>query len=267
MAGAGGYALIDPTYATERVALFHREALGVIRTLAPGLIDTTLTDPPYSSGGLFRGDRMQSTESKYVNNEHRGHHANFSGDNRDQRSYGYWSTLWMTEVLRATRPGGHLLVFTDWRQLPTTTDAVQAAGWLWRGIIPWDKTEAVRPQLGRFRAQAEYVVWATHGPIDAAGPVLPGVFRHRVDIGEKLHMAAKPVPLLFDLLGLAKGTVADFFMGSGSTGVAALQRGLNFIGCEQDPAHYPTAESELRAAESLGPMFERQVDMLSEGAA
>lgn len=157
-------------------------------------------------------------------------------------------------------------MFTDWRQLPATTDAVQAAGWLWRGIIPWDKTEAVRPQLGRFRNQTEYVIWASHGALPMEGPVVPGLYRHRVDIGKKLHIAAKPVPLLFDLLALARGTVLDPFMGSGSAGIAALQRGLQYIGIEQDPSHYPTAERELIAAESIGPMFAEQGQMLAVGA-
>lgn len=254
---------MKPTYQTERVALFHAESLTAMRTLAPGVFDTVIADPPYSSGGLFRGDRMQTTDQKYVNSEDQGKQANFSGDNRDQRSFTYWSTLWMTEALRLTRAGGFLLVFTDWRQLPSTTDAVQAAGWLWRGIVPWDKTEATRPQLGRFRNQAEYVVWATNGHMGQGGGVCaPGVIRQRVDLGEKLHIAAKPVSVYFDLLALARGTVLDPFAGSGSAGVAALQRGLQYVGMEQDSAHYPTCERRLVEAEATGPLFEQQAAML-----
>ena len=29
-------------------------------------VDALVTDPPYSSGGMVRGDRMQSTAAKYV---------------------------------------------------------------------------------------------------------------------------------------------------------------------------------------------------------
>ncbi|MDD0864486.1 site-specific DNA-methyltransferase, partial [Xylella fastidiosa subsp. multiplex] len=79
---------------------------------------------------------------------------------------------------RVTRPGGVLLVFTDWRMLPTLTDAVQSAGWAWQGIVVWDKTPACRPQLGRFRSQAEFIVWASCGLMNPkAHPVTPvGVF-------------------------------------------------------------------------------------------
>ena len=72
-----------------------------------------------------------------------------------------WSVRWMEQALRLTRPGGWLMVFTDWRQLPLTSDALQIAGWTWRGIIPWDKTESCRPQMGLYRNQAEYVLTAT----------------------------------------------------------------------------------------------------------
>jgi site-specific DNA-methyltransferase (adenine-specific) len=30
-------------------------------------------------------------------------------------------------------------MFTDWRQLPLATDALQAGGFIWRGLIAWDK--------------------------------------------------------------------------------------------------------------------------------
>ena len=31
--------------------------------------------------------------------------------------------------------GAYLFTFTDWRQMPATTDAMQWAGWTWRGIV------------------------------------------------------------------------------------------------------------------------------------
>jgi site-specific DNA-methyltransferase (adenine-specific) len=256
---------MTPDYSTDRVALFHAESLGVMRSLAPNSVDTVLTDPPYSTGGMFRGDRMQSTVSKYVQSGEQHRFEDFSGDSRDQRSFTYWSTLWMTEALRATRPGGMLLVFTDWRQLPATSDAIQAAGWLWRGLVPWDKTEAVRPQLGRFRNQCEYVLWASKGALTVEGPVAPGMIRCRTLIGEKLHIAEKPVSIMFDLLALARGPVLDPFAGSGSVLPAALQRGLPYIGCEQDPAHWPNLVARAKSAEEAGAMF-TQADMTLEGS-
>ena len=53
-----------------------------------GSIDAIVTDPPYSSGGMYRGDRAQATGSKYISNPHA--YPNFPGDGRDQRSFYAW---------------------------------------------------------------------------------------------------------------------------------------------------------------------------------
>lgn len=155
--------MITPYYQDDSVTLHHGEALAVLAEIPTASVDAVITDPPYSSGGQVRGDRMGSARSKYVSTSAQHTLETFGGDNRDQRSYQYWCALWLAECLRVTKPGGVLAMFTDWRQLPATTDAVQAGGWVWRGIIPWVKPDA-RPQKGRFSASAEYVVWATNGP-------------------------------------------------------------------------------------------------------
>ncbi len=44
------------------------------------------------------------------------------------------------------------------------------------------------------------------------------------------------------------GLVLDPFMGSGSTGIAALREGLRFVGVEQDAGHFRIAEARIGAA-------------------
>jgi site-specific DNA-methyltransferase (adenine-specific) len=65
----------------------------------------------------------------------------------------------------------------------------------------------------------------------------------------KLHPNQKPVALLrfvLEQVGARPGhTVIDPFMGSGSTGVAALRLGMNFIGCEIDAAYFQIAQERL----------------------
>lgn len=43
-------------------------------------------------------------------------------------------------------------------------------------------------------------------------------------------------------------TVLDPFMGSGSTGVACVQTGRKFIGCELDPHFFDVAQNRLKKA-------------------
>ena len=44
-------------------------------------------------------------------------------------------------------------------------------------------------------------------------------------------------------------TVLDNCMGSGTTGVAAVQAGCNFIGIEKDPGYYEIAVDRIGKAE------------------
>ncbi|EJW12721.1 Adenine-specific methyltransferase [Rhodovulum sp. PH10] len=226
--------------------LYLGDALEILTDLAPGTIGAVLTDPPYCSGGNVR-DRAMPPSAKYLSKERFGAYPEFAGDARDQRSFFAWSTLWMGRARRLVRAGGLLVTFTNWRQLPVTTDAVQAGGWVWRGICPWDKTEACRPQLGRYRVQAEYAVWASQGARPLAGPVAPGVFRASVP-RVKHHIAGKPVELMAGLLAIMEGPVLDPFMGSGTVGVACLERGLPYVGIEIEPAYFEVACERLEAA-------------------
>ena len=65
---------------------------------------------------------------------------------------------------------------------------------------------------------------------------------------EKLHPTQKPVALMEYLIKTysnAGDTVLDFTMGSGSTGVAALNCGRNFIGIEKDKSYFDIAEARI----------------------
>jgi site-specific DNA-methyltransferase (adenine-specific) len=188
-------------YRDERVTIYRGEALRVLAAIGDATVDAVVTDPPYSSGGMVRGDRMTTTNTKYVSSDS-GNQAlpEFTGDNRDQHAYGYWMALWLAEALRATRPGGICMLFTDWRQLPATADALQAGGWVWRGIVPWVKP-AARPMLGRFTNQAEYVVWGSAGPLPADAEIgaLPGFYQVSPP-RDREHSTQKPVELMRALL-------------------------------------------------------------------
>jgi site-specific DNA-methyltransferase (adenine-specific) len=230
--------------------MIQGDALDVLERLDPGSHGALFTDPPYSSGGMFRGDRMAAPSTKYQKSSARGSHPEFMGDNRDQRSFAVWSERWLRLAWRALEPGALAVIFTDWRQLPTLTDAIQVAGFTWRGILVWDKSLSARPQPGRFRAQAEYMVWASKGPLPPAKgkPPGPGVFRLPVCHQRKIHIADKPVALCRDVLPLLTGPILDPFAGAGPIGLAAIEAGKGYLGIEADPYWHRVASSRLAEA-------------------
>ncbi len=245
---------MNPYYADDRATLYRADALAVLADLPTASVDALITDPPYSSGGAFRGDRTNSVRSKYVgwtaNGKQMGSDLpEFTGDNRDQRGYLAWASLWLGECLRVCKPGAVMLMFTDWRQLPTTTDAMQAGGWVWRGVVVWDK-QVGRPLRGRFRNHVEFVCWGSHGALDAdLNPVyLPSVYRVTPPTEGREHTTEKPLRLMQDLMQIVPpgGLVLDPFAGSGTTGVAALNEGRKFIGVELTEHYAEVAANRLR---------------------
>jgi site-specific DNA-methyltransferase (adenine-specific) len=267
-------------YQDERATIYRGDALGILHRLPDASVDAVVTDPPYSSGGMVRGDRMMKTTEKYVSSDSGNQAlANFTGDNRDQRAYAYWMTLWLSEALRVTKPGGVCMLFTDWRQLPATADALQAGGWVWRGIVPWVKPFA-RPMAGRFTNQAEYVVWGSSGPMpmdfeigvlpgyyEAAPSPLPATF-NATPPRDREHITQKPVEVMRGLLKIVPpgGTVLDLFLGSGTTGVAAMHEGFDFIGSELVPEYADLSARRMQDAQLIPRASEDGAQMLDLGS-
>lgn len=172
------------------------------------------------------------------------------------RGYRYWLSLVLAECFRVCRPGSSCLVFCDWRQLPATSDALQASGFTWRGIIPWRKP-LTRPHRNGFRRECEYVLWGSHGPLAQHGqPVyLPGWLSGSQPRRNRQHITQKPVEVMAELVRICPpgGLVLDPFAGAGSTGVAAVRLGRSFLGAEVT-AHYARVGRERirRAQDEAG---------------
>ncbi len=83
-------------------------------------------------------------------------------------------------------------------------------------------------------------------------------FRYKSETVERYHPTQKPVSLMswciqnYTKLG---DTIFDPFMGSGTTGVACMQLGRNFIGCEIDPKYFAIAEKRIKTAAMQEVMF------------
>jgi site-specific DNA-methyltransferase (adenine-specific) len=237
--------LPEPYYRDTHATLYRGEAITILAQLRD--LGAIVTDPPYSSGGQFRGDRMASTSTKYVHTGVKTVRPEFSGDNRDQRSFLLWSTIWLNTARDACLTGSPIVCFSDWRQLPTVTDAIQAGGWTWRGIAIWNKGFG-RPGPGRFSSSAEFLVWGSSGPMPPRNIYPPGTFTCPSLSGkQKDHIAQKPLPVMHWALQIVDPSriVCDPFAGSGSTLVAAKAQGIRSIGIESDEHSLAVAARRL----------------------
>ena len=87
---------------------------------------------------------------------------------------------------------------------------------------------------------------------------------------DRLHPTQKPVPLMAWCMEKAKvpegGTVLDPYMGSGTTGIAALRTGRKFVGIEKDPDHFENARKRIESELAQGDLFHGHNDKGSGAA-
>ena len=241
---------VKPYYQDSAVTIYHGDCREILPHL--GRVDAVVTDPPYSSGGMYRADRSARTPSKYqISRETTRSYAAFAGDNRDQRSFERWVDSWASACLHLVADGGGIGVFIDWRNIACVVDAIQVAGWVYRGLTPWHKGTDLRPRKGWFRRNIEFVVWGSAGPLltgaNAEGDCWDGMFVARVNDGDKQHQTGKPIALMEQMLSVRPEwqTFLDPFAGSGSTLVAAKNLGRKAIGIELDERYCEIAVKRM----------------------
>ena len=89
------------------------------------------------------------------------------------------------------------------------------------------------------------------------------LYRQSVLSYRKEHPTQKPVELMKWCIEQAavppRGTILDAFMGSGTTGVAAVQMGRKFIGIEREPKYFEIACRRIEDAQRVQDMFAHEV--------
>lgn len=118
----------------------------------------------------------------------------------------------------------------------------------------WDK---VQPQDFSL-AMCEYAWTNKKGPAK--------MHRQSVLSYRKEHPTQKPIELMkfcIDQVGKPQ-TILDPFMGSGTTGVAAIQMGRKFIGIEREPKYFEIACRRIERAQAQGQLFEPSVKVAEQ---
>lgn len=221
------------------------DSLDTLFTLGTDGIDHIVTDPPYASGG-----RQQSGARNTITKSRREDESWFGGDNMGTDTYIWFLRELGKQFIRVTRSGGHLYVFTDWRQYSNVVTAFESVGYTLKSLIVWDKN--LSGAMGSFwRNNHEFIVCLTKGKaLPLAHRSAYNTYRCSKPQGG-LHPTEKPVELLRYICGaIPPGIILDPFAGSGSTGVAAAQTGHSFIGIDHNQEYIDLATKRLNAAYS-----------------
>lgn len=194
--------------------------LGDCRDVLPGLgkVDAVVTDPPY---GINYAANPIVGKGKAASNHERKDWDDSIPD--------------MAPVLAMADQ--HIVWGGNYYPLPPV-----------RGWLSWHKPDAP-PSLGNFE-----LAWTS---IDRTTRQLS------VSIAETNperigHPTQKPLRLMKWCIGFLKepsGLILDPFMGSGTTGVAAVQMGRDFIGIEREERYFDIACRRIEQAQRQGDLF------------
>jgi site-specific DNA-methyltransferase (adenine-specific)/modification methylase len=195
--------------------LYHGDCFKVMRTLAP--VGAAVTDPPYCIGYKYR-----------------------SYDDAPEKYHSLMSRL-VPELTRLTG-GGPCLVW----QSPIKADQ-------WHRYFP--KGYRIIPACKRYPTHRclswdPIIFWSRK----RVSEVLPRDWLF-TDLAETPYPENSPVPcprplsqVSWIVRSLDSDSIFDPFLGSGTTGVAAVLAGKRFIGIEQDPVYFDYASKRIETA-------------------
>lgn len=196
--------------------------LGDCREIVPELpaVDAIVTDPPYGIG-------MD------------GGNVGYKGFN-DFEKLGWDKSPPSQEVfdMLLAKAGQHIIWGGNYFDLPPS-----------RCFLIWDKGAGFK---NRSYAECEQA-WTS---LDANARLFEFDPLARGEYKGKAHPTQKPVELMKWCLGFIKGqTILDPFMGSGTTGVAAVNLGRKFIGIEAEPSYFEAAYRRVAEATKQQDLF------------
>jgi site-specific DNA-methyltransferase (adenine-specific) len=210
---------------TEHLAEGVTCILGDCREILPtlGKVDAVVTDPPYGIARTWKGGS--------------GHGWRNACEQSKLRNQWDAATPDAALLKMLTDPAKEVIIWGG-----NYFDLFPSRGWL-----VWNK-----PERGFSLAEAE-LAWTN---IDTVIRVFDGI---RSDPCRE-HPTQKPIDLMKWCVGRLKGqTILDPFMGSGTTGVAAVKLGRKFIGIEIDPRYFDIACRRISEALRQPDLFiERQ---------
>lgn len=220
--------------AFTKIKQFQKEGL---------IVDHIITDPPYNIS--------QENNFSTMNNPRKG------------VDFGNWDTNfdllgWIPEYSKILDKNGSFIVFCSYRYISEIINKMETSDLVVKDIIIWKKTNPMPRNINRRYVQdSEFAIWAVkkkskwtfNKPNDV--PYLRSVFESATVSGKERtkHPTQKCLKLMTHLINVhtnEKELILDPFMGSGTTGVAAIENDRLFIGLEANPTYFDIAKKRFK---------------------
>lgn len=223
------------------ITLYNDDCIKVMKDIPDESVDLILTDPPYKMNHSTGGCTNMEMKNKWNGNIKAG---NIVVDfNTDIKFY-----TWIPEIFRILKPKSHCYIFCNDKNIQEMLNELEKAGFKESNLLVWVKNNATPNRY--YMKNVEFVIFCYKGgakPITNMGSKC-AVSVNNIHGKNKLHPTEKPVELLSSYILNSTNendVVFDPFMGSGSTGVACINNGRNFIGIEIDKRYFDIAKKRI----------------------
>lgn len=242
----------------NKYQIINSDCISAMKRMNEGVIDLILTDPPYNLGKFMKNRATNLGQMR----------SNFFGAaGWDDLEFPDWEKsmdCFFEEAARVTIPGGSIIVFMSIIKVETIIRLAVKHGFYYKTTGIWHKLNPMPRNMNlHFINSTEtwiYFVYKKHtGTFNNKGKAIHDFFETSVTpAGERRygkHPTQKPVSLLEKMILLLSNeneVVFDPFMGSGSTGVAAIKNNRIFIGSEINPEYCNISELRLESVTRNG---------------
>ena len=205
----------------SEVKLYHGDCLDILPTLDAGSVDAVITDMPYGVGIDY--ETYEDTKENLIKL------IDLALPEMQRISNRVILTCGVANIHKYPEP--------TWTLCWACSGAGSSGKWgfsTWQPILVY----GVDPYLASGQGRRPDLIYCN-------AKVKKKVKRHG-------HPCPKPLAVwlkVMERVSLQSETILDPFMGSGTTGVACVQTGRNFIGIEIDKGYYDIAEKRIKEAQ------------------
>lgn len=235
----------DKTIAFDKCELKLGDATTIVKEYIAHCVkvDAVITDPPYNIS--------KKNNFATMHNPRRG------------IDFGHWDSnfnvcTWISDYTKILKDDGCIIIFCSYLYMSYLIEELKQNNIVVKDVLIWKKSNPMPRNIGRRYVQdMEFAVWGVkrnakwvfNKPDDK--PYLRSVFEtHTVSGKERTdHPTQKSLDLMRQIIKIhtnPNDVVIDPFMGSGTTGVAALLENRRFIGIEVDRDYFELSIKRMR---------------------
>lgn len=252
--------------ADGRVNLYRGDCLEVIASLPAGLIDCTVTSPPYNQLENVNADSLTGMwGQKGVDGKPKGNFVNCGYfDGKTEQQYQADQLELFGLIASRSRPTASLFYNHQcrWRESVMLHPIQWFVPPLWRlrQEIIWDRCGGMMMNARMFCRFDERILWFDLGKRKWNQTAVGNGTVWRIPREQnKEHPVAFPLEVPFRCIEAATepgDMVLDPYAGSATTLVAAMRLGCRAIGIEREPKYFDIAVRRIEAELNRAPLFE-----------